>query len=118
MCVQTGILWITLRTALRFSSASSRGFLRTSTSHTDVVSYSRLLSTDLSTVSTAVNTVKELTQREGDPITLTGVRNRSTGVRNRAEPVVWPKPGWGIAWEALTRAHRPAGRASTTRERP
>src|SRR6218665_999467 len=46
-----------------------RGFLRDSTSDNCVVPYSPLLSTDLSTVSTVVNTVKELTRIRRDPIT-------------------------------------------------
>jgi hypothetical protein len=77
----------------------TRGFLRDSTSDSRVVPYSRLLSTELSTESTAVNTVKELTLLEGDPIT-----------RRWGEPGTDDKPSVvgirrtvGLAWEALHR---------------
>src|SRR5690606_41856942 len=63
MCAYRGILWKTARKGLFSTPLISRGFLSTSTSHSRVVPYSRLDSTELSTESTVVNTVKELIRR-------------------------------------------------------
>jgi hypothetical protein len=101
---------------------STRDFLRDSTSDKRVVPYSRLLSTDLSTVSTVVNTVKELTRFRRDPIT-----RRCGTVDATAKPVdesqvVGKCSSVGLAWEALQwqgRAHRvipPAMRRSENDE--
>lgn len=69
MCVKRPNLWITWGDGETERKLSTRGFLRVSTTDNRVVPYSRLLSTELSTVSTGVNTVKELIQFKGDPIT-------------------------------------------------
>src|SRR5690606_328697 len=62
-------LWITGSSPITSDAPETRGFLSASTSDTDVVSYSSLISTDLSTDSTAVNTVKRSLSEMGYPIT-------------------------------------------------
>src|SRR6478736_10443566 len=82
-------LWITSGDGSDGRMPRTRGFLRDSTTDKRVVPYSRLLSTELSTVSTAVNTVKELTRLRRDPITgRWGEPPRTTDSRRRRDPKV------------------------------
>jgi hypothetical protein len=63
------MLWITSNYIGVSPTLDSRGFPRVSTSDIAVVSYSRQLSTDLSTESTVVNIVKRSLDDSGTPMT-------------------------------------------------
>ena len=115
MCGKPGNLWITTSTPETLHTLHTRGFLRDSTSDKHVVPYSRLLSTELSTVSTGVNTVKELIQFKGDPITRRWGKSNANpvGPRRRDTPDCGASMGSPALAGPMTTRLR-----TTTREHP